>query len=63
MSYGAREVQWYLRNGRYPKHRISRDATGQEYVIGDDGWNHPSNPPEWIEQQMQRDLQAGEVTP
>ena len=36
------ELAWYKLNGKYAD-RITKDATGQEYVIGDWSWNrlHP----------------------
>lgn len=50
----AAEVEWYLKRGRY-RHRIRIDGLGQEFVIGDLGWNSDFNPKkderEWIENQ------------
>jgi hypothetical protein len=38
-----RQVQWYLRCGRYGEARIATDGSGIRYVIGDWSWNrsHP----------------------
>lgn len=37
-SMQAREVRWYRQFGKYPE-RISRTASGAEYIIGDLSWN------------------------
>lgn len=35
----AASVVWYRKNGLYPQERISHDASGHPYVLGDQYWN------------------------
>lgn len=46
------ELVWYRKFGAYPS-RITRDRSGNEYVIGDWSWNgNPRNPREYVEHLM-----------
>lgn len=58
----AKEVCWYLRNGKYPDERITRDRHREEYVIGDWSWNLQNRSrSEYIEECMKRDLSQHNV--
>jgi hypothetical protein len=34
-----RQVEWYLKHGKYPKLRIKISGKGYPYVVGDTDWN------------------------
>ena len=55
MNIQEREVNWYLNYGKYPRLRIARSRSWDQYVIGDWSWNnrHP-NQEEYIENRMNR---------
>lgn len=50
-QFQAAEVAWYRKYGHYAE-RIVLDGTGNDYVIGDDHWNRPGRPREYIEPTM-----------
>lgn len=56
-KYQALEVAWYQHNGRHPLSRISVDAHGNSYVIGDQAWNRRHFNHEFIEMRMRAALE------
>ena len=53
MNHRGLEIDWYLKNGKYGKSRITKDSNGNEYVIGDYSWNAINpNKKETIENRM-----------
>jgi hypothetical protein len=48
----ARQVGWYLKNGKYISERLRLDSDGCPYVVGDWAWQLHKRPDEVIEPLM-----------